>query len=80
VSGQSVNGFVRWIRLRKAAELFITTNHNVNEVAVQVGFGDGRYFREQFNKLYGINPSEYIRKYRKVFAGKYHIDRNAMKL
>ena len=80
LSGQSVNGFVRWVRLRKAAELFITTNLNVNEVALQVGFGDGRYFREQFHKLYGLNPSDYIKKYRKVFSGKYHLDKDAMKL
>ncbi|HEV9037350.1 MAG TPA: AraC family transcriptional regulator, partial [Puia sp.] len=80
LSGLSVNGFVRWIRLKKAAELFITTNLNVNEVALQVGFGDGKYFREQFNKLYGVNPSEYIKKYRKMFSGKYHLDRDALKL
>lgn len=80
LSGRSVNGFIRWIRLRKAAELFINTNLNVNEVAIQVGFGDGRYFREQFHKLYDLNPSEYIKKYRKVFSGKYHLDRDALKL
>jgi len=80
LSGQSVNGFIRWIRLRKAAELFLSTTLNVNEVALQVGFGDGRYFREQFNKLYGVNPSEYIKKYRKVFSGKYHLDKDSLKL
>jgi signal transduction histidine kinase/ligand-binding sensor domain-containing protein/DNA-binding response OmpR family regulator len=75
VSGQSVNGFIRFIRLRKAAELFINTNHNVNEVAVMVGIGDGKYFREQFHKIYGLNPSEYIKKYRKGFAGKFQLNR-----
>ncbi|MBS1664095.1 MAG: response regulator [Bacteroidetes bacterium] len=71
ISGQSVNGFVRYIRLRKAAELFITTDCNVNEAALQVGINDVKYFREQFHKLFGINPSEFIKKYRKVFSGKY---------
>jgi AraC-like DNA-binding protein len=71
ISGQSVNGFIRFIRLRKAAELFINTDCNVNEAAMQVGINDGKYFREQFHKLFGLNPSEYIKKYRKVFSGKY---------
>jgi signal transduction histidine kinase/ligand-binding sensor domain-containing protein/DNA-binding response OmpR family regulator len=67
VSGQSINGFIRFIRLRKAAGLFINTPCNVNEAAYQVGISDIRYFREQFNKLFGLNPSEYIKKYRKPF-------------
>lgn len=72
VSGQSINVFIRFIRLRKAAQLFINTNYNINETASKVGMGDIRHFREQFNKLYGLNPSEYIRKYRKAFGNHYH--------
>ncbi len=67
VSGQSINSFIRFIRLRKAAEIFISTEHNVNETANMVGFYDVKYFRAQFFKLFGLNPSEYIKKYRKPF-------------
>lgn len=73
---QSLNNFIRTIRLKKAAELFINTNYNVNEVALMVGIGDGRYFREQFHKLFGVNPSDYIKKYRKVFSAKYQLNKN----
>jgi signal transduction histidine kinase/ligand-binding sensor domain-containing protein/DNA-binding response OmpR family regulator len=73
ISGQSVNAFIRFIRLRKAAELFINTPCNVNEAAFQVGISDIKYFREQFNKLFGMNPSEYIRKYRKPFQKNYQL-------
>jgi signal transduction histidine kinase/DNA-binding response OmpR family regulator len=76
ISGQSVSGFIRFIRLRKAAGLFIDTDCNVNEAALQVGINDGKYFREQFHKLFGLNPSEYIKKYRKVFSGKYLVNKN----
>ena len=72
VSGQSINMFIRFIRLRKAAELFINTELNVNETAAQVGMNDTRHFREQFHKLFGLNPSDYIKKYRKVFSQKYN--------
>jgi len=74
LSGQSISAFIRFIRLRRAAELFIRTNHNVNEVAVEVGFSDVKYFREQFNKLFGYTPSAYIRKYRMAFNQSYHVN------
>ena len=68
VSGQSIAGFIRFIRLRKAAELMINTSGNVNEIAFQVGINDIKYFRKQFNALFGMNPSEYIKKYRPSFT------------
>lgn len=75
ISGQSANAFIRFIRLRKAAELFINTTDNVNEVASQVGFNDNKYFREQFFKLFQMNPSKYIQKYRKTFGKNYKVKR-----
>ena len=76
ISGQSVNSFIRFIRLRKAAELFIHSNLNVFETATQVGIHDVKYFREQFNKVFGMNPSEYIKKYRKAFSSNYRVNKD----
>jgi YesN/AraC family two-component response regulator len=78
VSGQSVNVFIRFIRLRKAAELFINTNYNVNETAFMVGINDVKYFREQFNKLFGMNPSEYIKKFRKLHGKQYTVNKESI--
>ncbi|WP_188931451.1 two-component regulator propeller domain-containing protein [Puia dinghuensis] len=75
VSGLSINVFIRFIRLRKAAELFIHSNYNVNETAFRVGINDAKYFREQFSKVFGMNPSEYIRKYRKNFSTDHPVNR-----
>jgi signal transduction histidine kinase/ligand-binding sensor domain-containing protein/DNA-binding response OmpR family regulator len=69
ISGQSLNAFVRSIRLRRAAVLMIREQMNVNQAAFQVGIGDVRYFREQFVKLFGMTPSDYIKKYRQSFNG-----------
>jgi signal transduction histidine kinase/ligand-binding sensor domain-containing protein/DNA-binding response OmpR family regulator len=74
ISGQSVNAFIRFIRLRKAAEILINTNSNINETALQVGFNDAKYFREQFSKLFGMKPSEYVKKYRKVFGKSFNLN------
>jgi AraC-like DNA-binding protein len=78
VSGQSGNAFIRSIRLRKAAEIFVSTDSNISEIAYMVGIKDVKYFREQFNKLFGMNPSEYIKRYRKPFNSSLSIkkDRN----
>lgn len=67
ISGLTISEFIRYIRLKKAAELMIQTDIQVKEVAEEVGINDSRYFRQQFNKVFGINPSDYIKKYRRNF-------------
>ena len=78
VSGQPVNIFIRSIRLRKAAELFINTDYSIKETAYTVGIRDIKYFREQFNKLFGMNPSDYVKKYRQVHGKQYTVDRESI--
>ncbi len=68
VSGLTVNVFVRYLRLRKAAKLLINTNKTIVEVTYITGFNDVRYFREQFFKLFEMKPSDYVKKYRKVLG------------
>ena len=76
LSGHSINSFVRMIRLRRAADILINSTSNVNEAAAEVGFNDIKHFRAQFVKLFGYTPSEYIKKYRKTFQGKYTVKRS----
>ncbi|GAA0545873.1 two-component regulator propeller domain-containing protein [Chitinophaga japonensis] len=76
ISGQTVNAFIRSIRLRKAAVLMLREHYTINQAAQQVGINDIKYFREQFCKLFGMNPSEYIKKYRHSFNG----DLNVIKI
>jgi signal transduction histidine kinase/DNA-binding NarL/FixJ family response regulator len=70
ISGESIAGFIRFIRLRKAAELMINTDYPVNEIAFLVGMSDQKYFRTKFNGLFGMNPSDYIKKYRPLSASR----------
>jgi YesN/AraC family two-component response regulator len=72
ISGQSPNAFIRSIRLRRAAVLMLTGDMNITQSANYVGIGDARYFREQFVKLFGVIPSEYIKKYRHTFNNTYN--------
>jgi signal transduction histidine kinase/ligand-binding sensor domain-containing protein/CheY-like chemotaxis protein/AraC-like DNA-binding protein len=73
-TGQSINNFIRFVRLRKAAELLIQTSCNINEAALQVGISDIKYFREQFHKQFGVNPSEFIKKHRANFQVSYRLN------
>ena len=67
ISGQRLNAFIRSIRLRRAAVLMLTENMNISQAAFQVGISDMRYFREQFVGIFGMTPSEYIKKYKHSF-------------
>ena len=70
VSGLTVNVFIRYLRLRRAADLLINTNKTILEVTYVTGFNDMKYFREQFSKLFGMNPSEFVKRYRKPLGNK----------
>jgi len=55
--------FIRFIRLKRAANLLEKSQLFVNEVAYQVGFNDPKYFRKYFKDEYGISPNEYKKKF-----------------
>lgn len=64
VSGLNISEFIRYIRLRKAGQLMIETDLQIKEIAYKVGFNDQKNFREQFHKLFEMNPSDFVRKYK----------------
>lgn len=68
ISGQSLNAFIRAVRLRRAAYLMLTeSNITIAQSSTRVGLEDQKYFRQQFVALFGMTPSVYIKKYRSSF-------------
>nr|WP_288836331.1 hybrid sensor histidine kinase/response regulator transcription factor [uncultured Flavobacterium sp.] len=67
ISGETLNAFIRSIRLRRAAMLLLTENMNISQASAEVGFEDQKYFRQQFVKLFGMTPSLYVKKYKDSF-------------
>ena len=59
IVGCSPNEYVRILRMKKAAELLITTDMNVSEIGFQVGVNDPFYFSKCFKNLFGKSPSQY---------------------
>ncbi|MFV0325842.1 MAG: two-component regulator propeller domain-containing protein [Bacteroides xylanisolvens] len=59
IVGCSPNEYVRILRMKKAAELLITTEINISEIGYQVGINDPFYFSKCFKNTFGKSPSQY---------------------
>jgi len=59
--GQSVQQFLRRLRVHRAATLLLTTGDRVEAVAASAGYSDGRALRRAFSACYGTTPAAYRR-------------------
>jgi signal transduction histidine kinase/DNA-binding response OmpR family regulator/sugar lactone lactonase YvrE len=64
ITGQTAVEFIRDVRLRRAAQLLAQTTLRPAEIATKVGLEDPRYFRQTFQKLFGLSPTEYAKQHR----------------
>ena len=51
--------FIRSVRLKRAAQLLVGSQYNVNEIADMVGFNTLKYFNRYFKEEFGMTPTEY---------------------
>jgi transcriptional regulator GlxA family with amidase domain len=59
LTGETPHGFVKRMRLEKAAELLTTTDLPLAEIAKRVGFGSASHFAAAFRMHAGVPPSRY---------------------
>jgi len=62
LTDQSLNEFIRFIRLQKAEQLLASDKLSVSEVMFQVGFTNHSYFSKCFKKIYSVTPKNYTKK------------------
>jgi len=62
LTGYSPNEYLRIIKMKKAAELLLTTDLNVSEISYQIGINDQFYFSKSFKSQFGVSPSHYRKK------------------
>jgi signal transduction histidine kinase/ligand-binding sensor domain-containing protein/DNA-binding response OmpR family regulator len=62
LTGQTINDFIRAIRLKRAAQLLEQHQLTVSEITYKVGFTDLQHFRECFKKMYGHTPSQHAQR------------------
>lgn len=59
VTGYAPMEYLRVMRMKKAAELLLSSGDTVAEVAYEVGFNDPLYFSKCFKAQFGVSPSAY---------------------
>ncbi len=59
LTGQSATEFIRFHRLKLAADLLKNSNTIVSQVGYAIGFNDHTYFTKCFRKQFGCTPTEY---------------------
>ena len=71
VLDMSPNDYLRFVRLKKAAQLFRRDFVRVNEACYLVGFNSPSYFAKCFQKQFGIAPKDFLERSLQE-AGKKH--------
>lgn len=62
LTNQTASNYIRNIRLTKGAELLQNKKMSISEVAYKVGFKTPNHFATAFKKMYGMTPSEFMKK------------------
>ncbi|MBN2167130.1 MAG: response regulator [Marinilabiliaceae bacterium] len=65
LTDMTVHQFIITVKMNKAAELLLSGDYSVSEVAYKVGFTVAGNFTRTFTKQFGCSPSEYISKQKK---------------
>lgn len=53
--------YLRYIRINKSCELLLSTNYDIIDIALAVGYNNTKSFTRNFEKLKGITPGNYRR-------------------
>ena len=59
VYGDSYKDYQKKIRMKKAAEMLLSTDTNIEEIAVSVGYLSPTKFSQAFREYFGITPSRF---------------------
>jgi ligand-binding sensor domain-containing protein/signal transduction histidine kinase/AraC-like DNA-binding protein len=65
--GISPSDFIRVTRLKKSAELLLSSNLSVKEIAGETGFINTSHFIAAFKKYFGETPKEYVKNRQQAF-------------
>lgn len=62
LTGLAPSGYVRMLRMDRAAQLLAQQAGTVSEIAYRVGYLDAKYFSQQFQQVFGALPSEMLKR------------------
>jgi AraC-like DNA-binding protein len=52
--------FIRFLRLKRAADKILHKEDTISQIAYSVGFNNLSYFAKCFREQFGCSPSEYV--------------------
>jgi len=64
LTNQTVYNYIRTKRMHKAAQLLLTTDNRISEIAVQVGYTEPSNFTKCFSQEFNQTPSNFIKAHR----------------
>jgi AraC-like DNA-binding protein len=59
LAGQTVNEFIRTIRLKKSIKYLSDGKFNITQISIEMGFNSASYFTRSFKKYFGLSPKAY---------------------
>ncbi|MBL3655840.1 hybrid sensor histidine kinase/response regulator transcription factor [Fulvivirga sediminis] len=74
LTGVSIQIFIRKIRIKQAAQLLLSEDMTVTEVAFALDFSDLKYFRKCFKEQFKMTPSEFKSTHSKTGNVKIELD------
>ncbi len=69
LTGDSIQMFIRKVKIKRAAELLVSDDLSVTEVAFSLDFSDLKYFRKCFKEQLGMTPSAYRNTHASTVSG-----------
>lgn len=58
-TGYSVIEYLKRLRMARARQLLITSDHSIAEIGSNVGYSDPFYFSRHFKNVNGVNPTQF---------------------
>lgn len=62
---KSFSEYLTYVRISEAEKLLITTDMNITEIAMQVGFSTTSYFIQQFKNIKSVSPKQFKKSFEK---------------
>jgi AraC-like DNA-binding protein len=64
LTGHSPSGFIRTLRMKRAALLLTKGQLTVSEILYEIGIKSRSYFTKSFKDQFGISPTEFVAKHK----------------
>ncbi|NOU75203.1 helix-turn-helix domain-containing protein [Paenibacillus sp. LMG 31458] len=64
-TGQTIIEFTTNLRMNKAKELLMTSDLNLNEISIQVGYMNSSSFIRRFKQITGLTPGQFVKEKKK---------------